>query len=198
MAYSCAYLEQPNDELGRAQQAKLDHVCRKLQLKPGERLLDIGSGWGALVIHAARHYGVQAHGVTLSPQQLGLARQRIAQAGLADRVTVELRDYRDLQGGSIFDKVASVGMFEHVGLKNLPVYFSTVHRLLKPSGLFLNHGITHDTEGWNKTLSTEFINRYVFPDGQRYSETSFPNHFKLCRQRGVAHLPSHITDRWAE
>ena len=166
MVYSCAYFEQAGDDLGLAQQAKLDLICRKLRLKPGDRLLDIGCGWGALVIHAAQHYGVDAHGVTLSAQQLELARQRIAQAGLEDRVTVEARDYRDLQGDSVYDKVASVGMFEHVGLKNLPVYFSTVHRLLKPSGLFLNHGITHDVEGWSKTSSTEFINRYVFPDGQ--------------------------------
>ena len=166
MVYSCGYFEQLGDDLDQAQQAKLDHVCRKLQLQPGDRLLDIGCGWGALVIHAATHYGVHAHGVTLSQQQLELARRRISQAGLGDRVTVELRDYRDLQGDAVYDKVASVGMFEHVGLKNLPVYFSTVHRLLKPVGLFLNHGITHDVEGWNKTSSTEFINRYVFPDGQ--------------------------------
>ena len=166
MVYSCAYFEQPGVDLEQAQHAKLDHVCRKLQLRPGDRLLDIGCGWGALVIHAATHYGVHAHGVTLSQRQVELARQRISQAGLADRVTVELRDYRDLQGDGVYDKVASVGMFEHVGLKNLPVYFSTVHRLLKPAGLFLNHGITHDVEGWKKTSSTEFINRYVFPDGQ--------------------------------
>jgi cyclopropane-fatty-acyl-phospholipid synthase len=144
MVYSCAYFEQP-----------------------GDRLLDIGCGWGALVIHAASRYGVHAHGVTLSRQQLAFAHQRISQAGVADRVTVELRDYRDLQGASVYDKVASVGMFEHVGLKNLPLYFSTVERLLKPAGLFLNHGITHEMEGWDdKTLSTEFINRYIFPDGQ--------------------------------
>ena len=166
MVYSCAYFKQPDDSLERAQQAKLDHVCRKLRLRPGDHLLDIGCGWGALVIHAARNYGVRAHGVTLSRQQLELAQRRIAEAGLGDRVTVELRDYRDLEGDAVFDKVASIGMFEHVGLRNLPVYFATVYRLLKPSGLFLNHGITHDVEGWSKTLSTEFINRYVFPDGQ--------------------------------
>jgi cyclopropane-fatty-acyl-phospholipid synthase len=166
MVYSCAYFERPEVGLDAAQEAKLDHICRKLSLQPGERFLDIGCGWGALVIHAAQRYGVRAHGVTLSPQQLKVARERIAWAGLENRVTVELQDYRDLQGESLYDKVASVGMFEHVGLKNLPVYFSTVHRLLKPHGLFLNHGITHDSEGWQKSLSTEFINRYVFPDGQ--------------------------------
>ena len=166
MVYSCAYFEPPGNDLEQAQEAKLDLICRKLRLAPGDRFLDIGCGWGALVIHAARRYGVSAHGVTLSGQQLELARQRIAQAGLEDRVTVAMRDYRDLEGDSAYDKVASVGMFEHVGLKNLPVYFATVSRLLKPAGLFLNHGITHDVEGWPKTLSTEFINRYIFPDGQ--------------------------------
>ena len=164
MVYSCAYFERPDLSLDAAQEAKLEHICRKLCLQPGERFLDIGCGWGALVIHAAQRYGVRAHGVTLSPQQLKVARERIAWAGLEDRVSVELQDYRDLKG--VYDKVASVGMFEHVGLKNLPVYFSTVNRLLKPHGLFLNHGITHDSEGWQKSLSTEFINRYVFPDGE--------------------------------
>ena len=166
MVYSCAYFEHPDDTLEQAQWAKLDHICRKLRLAPGDRFLDIGCGWGALAIHAAQYFGVHAHGITLSQRQLELARQRIAQAGVQDRVTLELRDYRDLSGESVYDKVASVGRFEHVGLKNLPVYFATVHRLLKPSGLFLNHGITHDVEGWEKTSSTEFINRYVFPDGQ--------------------------------
>lgn len=166
MVYSCAYFENPGVDLDTAQQAKLDHICRKLSLRPGEKFLDIGCGWGALVIHAARHYGVQAQGVTLSSQQLKIARERIEQAGLGGSVSVDLLDYRDLPGQSLYDKVASVGMFEHVGLKNLPVYFSTVHRLLKPRGLFLNHGITHDSEGWQPNVSTEFINRYVFPDGQ--------------------------------
>jgi cyclopropane-fatty-acyl-phospholipid synthase len=166
MVYSCAYYNQPTDDLEAAQYAKLDHICRKLLLQPGDHLLDIGCGWGALVIHAAKHYGVHAHGITLSHRQLRVARDRIAQAGLQDQVSVELRDYRDLTGESIYDKVSSVGMFEHVGLKNLPSYFTTVSRILKPSGLFLNHGITHDVEGWEKTSSTEFINRYVFPDGQ--------------------------------
>ena len=166
MVYSCAYFENTHDSLEQAQLAKLDHICKKLLLKAGDKLLDIGCGWGALVLHAAKHYGVIAHGVTLSRQQFTLARQRIAQAGLEHRVTVDLCDYRDIKGEGYFDKIASVGMFEHVGLKNLPVYFSCIHKLLKPGGLFLNHGITHDVEGWQKTLSTEFINRYIFPDGQ--------------------------------
>ena len=166
MVYSCAYFETPDTELDTAQQAKLEHICRKLSLKSGETFLDIGCGWGALVIYAAKNHGVRAHGVTLSPQQLKVARERIDQAGLADRVSVELMDYRDMPAEPLYDKIASVGMFEHVGLKNLPVYFATVNRLLKPRGLFLNHGITHDLEGWETSAQTEFINRYVFPDGQ--------------------------------
>src|SRR3984893_10328747 len=134
MVYSCAYFDRPDVGLDVAQEAKLEHICRKLSLRPEDKFLDIGCGWGALVIYAAKHYGVRAHGVTLSPQQLKLARERIEQAGLEDRVSVELLDYRDLPGESVYDKVASVRMFEHVGLENLPVYFSTVHRLLKPRG----------------------------------------------------------------
>jgi cyclopropane-fatty-acyl-phospholipid synthase len=208
MVYSCAYFEHPGATLEEAQFAKLDHICRKLQLQPDDHLLDIGCGWGALVIHAARHYGVRAHGITLSERQLSLARQRIAQAGLSDRVSVELRDYRDLAGESVYDKVSSVGMFEHVGLKNLSLYFATVSRLLKPDGLFLNHGITHDVEGWKKTSSTEFINRYVFPDGQLDTVSNIQRvmestkfeiadveglraHYALTLRHWVARLESH-------
>ena len=181
MVYSCAYFEQSNVTLEQAQWAKLDHICHKLMLKWGDSFLDVGCGWGALIIHAAQHYGVHAHGITLSQQQLELARTRISMAGLEDRVTVELRDYRDLEGECAYDKVASVGMFEHVGLKNLPVYFETIHRLLKPSGLFLNHGITHDVEGWEKTSSTDFINRYVFPDGQLDTVSNIQRRMEAAR-----------------
>jgi cyclopropane-fatty-acyl-phospholipid synthase len=176
MVYSCAYFETPDTDLDCAQQAKLDHICRKLTLQPGESFLDIGCGWGALVIHAAQRYGVRAHGVTLSPRQLKMAQERILQAGLEDRVSVELLDYRDLAGDSVYDKIASVGMFEHVGVKNLPGYFSAAHRLLKPHGLFLNHGITHDCDGWEGSSSTEFINRYVFP-GAELDRISNIQHF---------------------
>jgi cyclopropane-fatty-acyl-phospholipid synthase len=166
MVYSCGYFERADVDIDAAQQAKLEHICRKLLLKPAERFLDIGCGWGALVIHAARHHGVRAHGITLSTNQLELARARIAAAGLEDRVTVELRDYRELDRETLYDKVASVGMFEHVGLKNLPVYFDTVRRVLTPGGLFLNHGISHQHSGWGRNPSTEFINRFVFPEAQ--------------------------------
>jgi len=164
--YSCAYFTRPDQSLDQAQRNKLEHVCRKLRLRPGERLLDIGCGWGALICWAARHHGAHAHGITLSREQHAYALQRIRSEGLQDQVTVELLDYRDLQGEGRFDKVSSIGMFEHVGLANLPTYLATVQRVLRPGGLFLNHGITHDEEGWNETLATAFINRYVFPDGE--------------------------------
>jgi len=166
MVYSCGYFETPDDPIDQAQAGKLDLICRKLRLAPGERFLDIGCGWGALVCWSARRYGVRAHGITLSRQQLEHARQRIAAEGLQHLVSVELCDYRDLQGEAVYDKVASVGMFEHVGLANLPTYHATVHRVLRPGGLFLNHGITRDEEGWKKTPETQFINRYVFPDAE--------------------------------
>jgi cyclopropane-fatty-acyl-phospholipid synthase len=166
LVYSCAYFETPDDDLDRAQRNKLEHICRKLRLKTGEKLLDIGCGWGALVCWAAKHHSVKAHGITLSQRQYDFAQDRIHAENLGDRVTVELCDYRDMAGAERFDKIVSVGMFEHVGLRNLPAYFGVAHRLLKPAGLFLNHGITSDEEGWPDTLSTRFINRYVFPDGE--------------------------------
>lgn len=166
MVYSCAYFEHPEDDLDQAQCNKLDLICRKLRLKPGERFLDIGCGWGALLRWAATHYGVHAHGVTLSRKQFDYGQRLIREKGLESLVTMELKDYRDLGGEAAYDKIASVGMFEHVGLKNLPLYFGILQRLLKPGGLLLNHGITHEEDGWEKCLSTRFINRYVFPDGE--------------------------------
>lgn len=166
MVYSCAYFNDPDESLEQAQRNKLDHICRKLRLKAGERLLDIGCGWGALICRAAQHYGVQAHGITLSQQQYEYTKTKIIELGLEKQVTVELRDYRDLPGEAAFDKVSSVGMFEHVGLKNLPTYSAIVRRVLKPGGLFLNHGITDNEAGKQRSVGTEFIKRYVFPDGE--------------------------------
>ena len=168
MVYSCAYFHHEDDTLESAQVQKLDHICAKLRLAPGERFLDIGCGWGALVMRAAEKYGVHATGITLSENQHRLATERIRAAGLQDRCKVLLQDYRDLRGEGVYDKVASVGMFEHVGLRNLPVYFSVVRRLLKERGLFLNHGITSsDTRNRAVGLGAgEFIGRYVFPKGE--------------------------------
>jgi len=173
MIYSCAYFRDEQQSLADAQCDKLEHICRKLRLQPGQQLLDIGCGWGALVIWAAQHHGVHSRGITLSEQQYEFAQQRIRELGLQDRVSVELRDYRDLSEDKQYDRIVSVGMFEHVGVDNFPLYFGTVKSLLKPGGLFLNHGITNDT-GWIDTPITQFINRYVFPDGElaRISDVS--------------------------
>lgn len=168
MVYSCAYFRTPSDDLATAQVQKLDHICRKLRLAPGEKFLDIGCGWGALAMHAAERYGVDATGITLSENQFRLATERIRAAGLQDRCRVLLEDYRDHPGEGAYDKVASVGMFEHVGLRNLPVYFQSVQRLLRERGLFLNHGITaSDVQNRAVGLGAgEFIGRYVFPKGE--------------------------------
>jgi len=176
MVYSCAYFASPSMTLDAAQEAKLDLVCRKLRLHPGERLLDVGCGWGALVMHAAQHYDVQAVGITLSQQQLALARDRIDAAGLASRCHVELCDYRDVSRLGVFDKAASVGMVEHVGVEHLPEYFASIHQALHPGGLFLNHGIVSleaahplslgeriERKLWRRDA---FIDQYVFPDGK--------------------------------
>lgn len=165
MVYSCAYFRDARQPLADAQRDKLDYLCRKLRLAPGQRLLDIGCGWGALALWAARNYGVEVHGITLSEQQCRHARERVEGEGFAGRVRIELRDYRDLPDSVRYDRVVSVGMFEHIGLENFPVYFSTVKRVMKSGGLFLNHGITNDT-GWVNCASQRFINRYVFPDGE--------------------------------
>jgi len=166
MVYSCAYFETSEQDLETAQRNKLDYICRKLRLQKGESYLDIGCGWGALVCWAAKHYGVRAHGITLSRNQYEYAVEEVKRQGLEDLVTIEMRNYRDLTREATYDKVSSIGMFEHVGLKNLHEYFSIVHQVLKPSGLFLNHGITSDEPDWNHGTSTQFINRHVFPDGE--------------------------------
>jgi cyclopropane-fatty-acyl-phospholipid synthase len=168
MVYSCAYYRGEDDSLETAQVQKLDHILDKLMLKPGERLLDIGCGWGALVVRAAKKYGAVATGITLSKEQIAYARERIRAEGLEDRCTVELRDYRDVPGTGVFDKIASVGMFEHVGLKNLHTYFGRIRALLKDGGVVLNHGITtSDVDSrWMGLGAGEFIDRYVFPDGE--------------------------------
>ena len=178
MVYSCGYFPTGTEELDAAQEAKLDLICRKLRLKPGERLLDVGCGWGGLLLHAAERYGVYGMGITLSEEQYRLARERVAAAGLTDRVRIEIRDYRDLDDGP-FDKIASVGMFEHVGRARLPEYFAQLGRLVQPGGLILNHGIAERPSprrrspspvGWitDRLLvgRRAFRERYIFPNGE--------------------------------
>ncbi|MBX8464283.1 cyclopropane-fatty-acyl-phospholipid synthase family protein [Deinococcus sp. RIT780] len=172
MVYSCAYFRGGTETLDEAQEAKLDLICRKLRLQQGEHLLDIGSGWGGLAIHAAQRYGARVLGVTLSEAQLHEARARAGAAGVADRVTFELRDYRDVLAhtpeGS-FDKIASVGMAEHVGRRNMPTYFRAAYAALKPGGLMMNHAISDGIPQARVPLwlqSGNFARRYVFPDGE--------------------------------
>lgn len=165
MVYSCAYFNSPDDGLDRAQTQKLDYICRKLRLKPGERLLDIGCGWGGLIMHAARHYGVHATGITLSEEQHALARERIAETGLQSVCETAILDYRDAKRLGEFDKLVSVGMIEHVGENKLPEYFRTALQLLKPGGVFLNHGIGR-AGNRDKPAQPTFTDVYVFPDGE--------------------------------
>lgn len=169
MVYTCGYFRDRDNDLATAQHDKLDMICRKLRLEEGEAFLDIGCGWGALICHAAQHHGVRAHGVTLSSEQLAFARAKVARLGLQDRVSVELRDYATLDGP--FDKIASVGMFEHVGLANHDRYFTAVSRLLKPGGLYLHHAIVRPAERnarrfKRKSPQYKALIRYIFPGGE--------------------------------
>jgi cyclopropane-fatty-acyl-phospholipid synthase len=164
MVYSCAYFHTPEEDLDTAQERKLDYICRKLRLRPGERLLDIGCGWGGLIMHAAAHYGVQAVGITLSVPQAERARQRLLESGLNDRCRVEVSDYRDIDHGQQYDKLVSVGMFEHLSEALLPEYFGRAWDLLRPGGVFLNHGIAHSAR--YRRRGPSFIDHYVFPDSE--------------------------------
>ena len=166
MLYSCAYFENGDEDLATAQLKKIDHILTKIQLKEGQTLLDIGCGWGALVLRAAQKFGARCVGVTLSQNQFDLATARVKAAGLDDRIEIRLQDYRDIHGQ--FDRITSVGMFEHVGRKHLPGYFRKVHDLLADDGVAMNHGITSSDADSGETAlgGGEFIDRYVFPDGE--------------------------------
>lgn len=209
MVYSCAYFTDADGDLDTAQKQKLDYICSKLRLRPGERLLDIGCGWGGLVIYAAQQYGVQATGITLSQPQVDLARVRIREAGLENRCRVELMDYREVPEERRVDKLVSVGMFEHVGEAKLRLYFEKAMRLLRPAGLFLNHAIAcPGTEPHSSRRQDTFSNRYVFPDGEltpishslRSAEAvgfevrdveSLREHYALTLRRWVHRLEAH-------
>jgi cyclopropane-fatty-acyl-phospholipid synthase len=170
MLYSCAHFEREDMTLAEAQKAKIDLICRKLRLKAGEHMLDIGCGWGALLRHAVTNYGVTAHGITLSEEQFAYNQSEIKRLGLEGQLKVELLDYRDLPQEPTYDKISSVGMVEHVGIFNFPDYYGAAHRSLKPGGLFLNHGIT-----CNRLVlpQVDFILRYIFPDAHTPHLTAF-------------------------
>jgi cyclopropane-fatty-acyl-phospholipid synthase len=169
MVYTCAYFKDWDNSLEQAQEDKLDHICRKLRLKPGETLLDIGCGWGALLIHAAEKYGVTGHGVSLSEAQTELARERIRAKGLEDKITIHVKSYEHMEGQ--FDKIASIGMFEHVGSAHHATYFTAMNRLLKPGGLYMHHAISRRMKRskklWQKmTPENRAIIKYIFPGGE--------------------------------
>ena len=171
MVYTCGYFHDWSDSLDIAQTNKLDMVCRKLRLTPGETMLDIGSGWGSLACHAARHYGADVLGVTLSERQIEFARDKATRLGLADKVTFELIDYARIEGRDRFDKISSVGMFEAIGAAHFDTYFDTVRRLLKPGGLYLHHAITRPGKGatvrqTKKRPEFAALTRYIFPGGE--------------------------------
>ncbi|GAA2685159.1 cyclopropane-fatty-acyl-phospholipid synthase family protein [Streptomyces lunalinharesii] len=211
MVYSCAYWEAPDETLEDAQRAKLDLICRKLGLTEGQRLLDVGCGWGSMVLHAAREYGVRAVGITLSEEQATYARKRIADAGLADRIEIRVQDYREIADGP-FDAISSIGMAEHVGRAQYAEYAGLLHDLLKPGGRLLNHQIARRPLADEETYRVdEFIDRYVFPDGElapvgrtagQLEEAGFEvrdveairEHYALTLRQWVANLEAHWTE----
>jgi cyclopropane-fatty-acyl-phospholipid synthase len=205
LTYSCAYFATPDATLEDAQTDKHELICRKLRLQPGERMLDVGCGWGSLALHAAAHHDVGVVGVTLSERQAELAEKRVAEAGVADRVTIRLQDERDVHDGP-YDAISSVGMFEHVGAERLAAYFGHLHALLRPQGRLLNHGIARPP-GPPRTRFAHrgFIDSYVFPDGELHEVgavistmqragfevrdvESLREHYALTLRRWVANL----------
>ena len=202
MVYTCAYYRHPDGDLDQAQEDKLDLVCRKLRLRPGEHVLDIGCGWGSLVVWAAERYGALVHGVTLSRAQAEYAQAWIRRLGLEGRARVDHLDYRDLPRDLRFDKIAAVGVIEHLGIRNYPDYFARGHELLLPGGLFLNHGITHEKH-WRRSSQTEFLERHVFPNGEMDNVSHILDVLERARFeiRDVESLREHYartTRQWVE
>jgi len=215
LTYSCAVWHDPDDTLEAAQANKYELICRKLDLRPGMRLLDVGCGWGGMVMHAAQNHGVQAVGITISRQQAELAEKRVAEAGLSDQVQIRVQDYREVADGP-YDGISSIGMFEHVGEARLAEYFECLRRLVRPEGRLLNHGISRPARGEKARLPRRsFINRYVFPDGElhevgrvisitqdagfevRHVE-SLREHYALTLRRWVANLEAHWDEAVSE
>jgi len=214
MTYSCAVWTSLDSTLADAQAAKHELICRKLDLRPGMRLLDVGCGWGSMLMHAARYHGVEAVGVTISERQVEGARHRVEDAGLSDRVEIRLQDYREVTDGP-YDAISSVGMFEHVGAAKLLEYFTKMHALLRPAGRFLNHGISRPPGGRSRFRRRGFIERYVFPDGELHEVgsvvsaiqqagfevrdvESLREHYALTLRAWVANLESNWDEAVAE
>ncbi len=195
MVYSCAYFTDWNNSLEQAQYDKLEMICRKLRLAPGEKFLDIGCGWGGLICHAAKNFGVRAHGVTLAENQYRHVKEKVAKLGLQDLVTVELKDYRELEGP--YDKIASIGMFEHVGVANMPAYFGKLNQLLKDRGILLNHGISRRAKPAGAKLKNgrpekRLMSKYIFPGG----ELDNVGHTVQCLEAGRFEV--HDVEGWRE
>jgi cyclopropane-fatty-acyl-phospholipid synthase len=195
MQYSCGYFTDWNNSLEQAQRDKLEMICRKLRLQPGERMLDIGCGWGGLICHAALHYGVKAHGVTLSQTQYDFTQAKIGRLGLADRVTVELRDYTTLEG--TYDKISSIGMYEHVGIAHYAKYFSKIYSLLRDRGLLLNHGITRRAKPNKRRFAgrrpeDRLMTRYIFPGAE------LDNIGHTCEMMEARRFEVHDVENWRE
>jgi len=215
LTYSCAVFHEPTDTLEQAQANKYELICRKLDLRPGMRLLDVGCGWGGMALHAAQHHGVEAVGITISTRQAELAEKRVAEAGLSEQVQIRVQDYREVDDGS-YDAISSIGMFEHVGEARLAEYFERLHGLVAPEGRLLNHGISRPARSEKARLpNRSFINRYVFPDGElhevgrvvsitqdagfevRHVE-SLREHYALTLRQWVANLEQHWDEAVAE
>ncbi len=201
MIYSSAYFESPDEDLDTAQVRKLEYICRKLMLRPGDRLLDLGCGWGGLIIYAAAHYGIHACGITLSARQSELAQERIRSAGLAERCTVRVCDYRDVDGAEEYDRIVSIGMVEHVGQSMLATYFKQARRLLRPGGIFLNSGVAASASYPRHDPS--FIHHYVFPDGELVPLHKTIQNAEMCgfEVRDVESLRVHYAltlDNWVQ
>ena len=198
MTYSCAVWPTPETTLEEAQAAKHDLICRKLGLRPGMRLLDVGCGWGSLAIHAARHYGVNAVGVTLSRRQAEYAIDAVKEARVDDQVEIRVQDYRDVHDGP-FDAISSIGMFEHVGVARLDEYFSCLYSLVRPQGRLLNHGISRTPGRRSRFGRRSFIDRYVFPDGELHEIGSVVSRVQRAgfEVRHVENLREHYRARCA-
>lgn len=204
MAYTCAVYPDGAADLETAQFEKFDLVCRKLDLRPGMRLLDVGCGWGGMVLHATRHYGVSALGVTLSNQQAEWAQKAIAEAGLNDRAEVRFLDYRDVTAADgPFDAISSIGLTEHIGAEQLPGYFAHLSRLLEPEGRLLNHAIMRPSTHRSRLASRGFMNRYVFPDAElmtvgEIAQVMQDNGFEIRHEENLRDHYARTLGHWGE